>query len=190
MHDSVIKQILLHLYDSIEYGTSYRFKKGLYIDDLFYSSRKWGDYKREDIKKGFKTLKREEFILQKEQYDGSVIISLSEKGKLRALNLRFWRLANKKENWDGKWRMVAFDIPDSHRKGRDALRYRLQKAGFRELQESMFIYPHDCEKEIKDFVLLFRLEKYVTFALLDYIDRQENLIKSFRLKGLVKDEVG
>jgi len=74
-----------------------------------------------------------------------VIVSLSEKGKLRALNLKFKRLADKKEDWDKKWRMVVFDIPNSHRKGRDVLRYRLQKAGFSEVQESTFVYPFDCE---------------------------------------------
>ena len=33
----------------------------------------------------------------------------------------------------------AFDIPEKFKKGRDALRWRLKKSGFRELQKSILI---------------------------------------------------
>ena len=179
MKDSAVEQILLHLYSSIDAGFSYRMKRGLSIDGLF--PNPWKNFKKKEIQDGFKNLKRLKFIQQKTQYDGSIIISLSEKGKLRALNVRFRRLDDKKEYWDKKWRMVAFDIPNTHRKGRDAIRYRLRSGGFYELQESMFIYPYDCEREIRDFITLFKMEKYIRFALLDFIDGQESLIKKFKL---------
>ena len=106
---------------------------------------------------------------------------LSEKGRLRALNAKFKQLNNKKEAWDKKWRMVAFDIPNTHRKGRNALRYRLKTAGFRELQESVFIFPYDCEQEIRDFIKLFKLESHIRFGLLDFVDGQDYFIKAFKL---------
>ena len=97
-------------------------------------------------------LKRLKLIDKKKDYEGSILVSLTEKGILRAINLSFRRLERKKENWDGKWRMVAFDIPNSHRKGRNALNYRLKMGGFYELQESIFLYPYDCKKEIDAFI--------------------------------------
>jgi len=180
MKNSVTEQILLRLYDSIDYGFSYRAKKMFGIEDLFPSSNR-KKIKKEEIKDSFKNLKRLKFVQQKTQYDGSIIVSLSEKGKLRALNIRFRRLNDKKEHWDKKWRMVSFDIPNTHRKGRDAIRYRLRSGGFYEVQESMFIYPYNCEREIRDLAALFKLEKYVCFALLDFIDGQDGLIKLFKL---------
>ena len=179
MKNSAIEQILLRLYDSVDAGFSYRAKKMFGIDDLFLSSN-W-NFKKKEVQDSFKTLKRTKFIVEKKQYDGSIIVSLSEKGKLRALNIKFRKLANKQEPWDRKWRMVAFDIPNSHRKGRDAMRYRLKNAGFQELQESMFIYPYDCEKELRDFIALFKLEKYIRFAIIDFVDGQDCLIKHFKL---------
>ncbi len=181
MENSIVEQILLNLYDAIDAGFSYRAKKMFWIDDLFISSN-WKTFSKEEFRKGFKNLKREKFITQKEQYDGSIIVSLSEKGKLRALNLKFKLLSHKKEPWDKKWRMIIFDIPNTHRKARDAIRYRLKGAGFREIQESMFVYPYDCERVLRDFIELFKLEKYVRFALLDYIDGQENLMRLFKLE--------
>ena len=47
-------------------------------------------FKKDDQRKvgrAIKDLKQQEFIKQKQNYDGSVLVSLSEKGKLRALNL-------------------------------------------------------------------------------------------------------
>lgn len=127
-------------------------------------------------------LKKEKLIEEKKNYEGSVIISLTERGTLRAINYRFRRLGNKKEIWDGKWRMVFFSVPENRRKGRDALRYRLKTAGFYKLQESIFIYPHECEKEIRDFIRLFKMGKYVRFGLLDFVDDGQRIAEWFKLK--------
>ena len=124
-------------------------------------------------------LKRQKLIKKKKGYEDLVLVSLTERGMLRAINYRFKRLGNKKEKWDGKWRMVAFDIPNACRKGRNALNYRLKMGGFYELQESIFLYPYDCKKEIDDFVKLFKLEKYVRFGSLDFIDNQDKIKVKF-----------
>jgi len=175
------EEILLHLYNCIDYGFSYRAKKGLFLLDEF--PKGWRDSYAEQLGDGIKKLDKLGYVTKKEnQYDGSVIVSLSEKGKLRALNLSFRRLLRRKEKWDGKWRMVAFDIPENCKKGRNALRYRLVVGGFYELQESLFLYPYDCEKEIKAFINLFKLEKYVRFGLLEHIDNEEAIKKALRFK--------
>ncbi|TSC94399.1 MAG: PaaX family transcrtiptional regulator [Parcubacteria group bacterium Licking1014_1] len=170
---SVTNQILLYLYDCIDYGFSYRLKKGLFILDEFPSG--WKKVNKKQIRDGIRDLNKLKFVQKKEKYDGSVIVSLTNKGRLRALNISFRNFNNRKEKWDGKWRMVAFDIPDECKRGRNALRYRLKIAGFYELQESLFLYPYDCEKEVKDFIELFKLEKYVRFALLNFIDNEKEI---------------
>lgn len=185
MKNSVIEQILLHLYDCIDYGFSYRLKRGLWISEYFNHWKKEMDTRR--IKEGIRYLEKQKLITGKQNYDGSVIVSLSEKGKLRALNLKFKLLSHKKEKWDKKWRIVAFDIPNERRKGRRALRYRLEAAGFRELQESLFIYPYNCEQEIRDFIKLFKLEDCVRFGILDFIDGQDFFIKMFKLDLKIAD---
>lgn len=171
---------MLHLGDCADYGFSYRFKKTFSISGR--SIRALTKKDKKEFRESITDLKKFKFIEKKKSYDGSVLISLTEKGKLRALNLRFKKLNRKKEKWDGKWRMVAFDIPEGCKKGRNALRYRLRLAGFHELQESLFLYPYDCEREITDFIKLFKLRNYVRFALLEYIDNHERLVKSFKLE--------
>jgi len=175
----LMEKILLHLADCVDFGCSYKFKKETGFSGAIF--RSLVKVNEKDFNNSVTELRRSKFVEKKLNYDGSIIVSLTDKGKLRALNMKFRRLSRKKEIWDGKWRLIAFDIPDELKKGRNALRYRAQVAGFYELQESLFVYPYDCEKEIKDFVRLFKLEKFVRFVLADFIDNQEELKKICRL---------
>ena len=179
MRDSVTEQILLHLYDAIDYGFSYRAKRGLWIAEDFDHWKKEID--AEKIKDGIYELNRQKFIKKKENYDGSILVSLTEKGMLRALKVIFINFDKRKEKWDGKWRVIAFDIPEECRKGRNTLRYRFKVGGFYELQKSLFVYPYDCQKEVEALVKLLKLEKYVRFLLVNSIDNESFLKSKFRL---------
>ncbi|MEK7062617.1 MAG: hypothetical protein AAB861_04255 [Patescibacteria group bacterium] len=61
---------------------------------------------------------------------------------------------NKKRKWDGKWRVLIFDIPVRRNSDREYLRNTLIAMGFMKLQHSVWIYPYDCE----DLVTLLKAE--------------------------------
>lgn len=50
--------------------------------------------------------------------------------------------------WDGKWRVVMFDIREKRRKTRSRLRLLLSGAGFVRLQDSVWIHPYPCDEFI------------------------------------------
>lgn len=54
--------------------------------------------------------------------------------------------------WDGRWRVVMFDMHEKRKRVRDRLRMLLQNAGFLRLQDSVWIYPYPCD----EFVQLVR----------------------------------
>lgn len=170
---AVTTKIIMELW----FGKDYENPK-FTIDDVFDLFKK---AEQGSAKRAIRDLTNNQFINQKKDYDGSVLVSLSEKGKLRALNIIFRKFDNKKEKWDGKWRLVSFDIPNSCVKGRKALVYRLKSGGFYKAQESLFLYPYDCKKEIRALTVLFKIEKYVRFGLLEFIDNQDILIRHFKL---------
>jgi len=74
----------------------------------------------------------------------------------------------KTSQWDRKWRIVFFDIPEKHRRARDALREKLKEIGFREFQQSVFIQPYPCTDEIN--------------FLVDKITNEPELLIRFKLK--------
>ncbi|MBI4088626.1 hypothetical protein HY415_00865 [Candidatus Kaiserbacteria bacterium] len=48
--------------------------------------------------------------------------------------------------WDGKWRVVMFDVPERRKKIRDILRMLLRSAGFIHFQHSAWIQPYPCDE--------------------------------------------
>lgn len=49
-------------------------------------------------------------------------------------------------HWDGKWRLVMFDVPEKRKKVRDILRMLLRSAGFIHFQHSAWIQPYPCDE--------------------------------------------
>lgn len=88
----------------------------------------------------------------------------------------------KRGEWDGKWRLVVFDIPERIKKARDALRGKLRELGFYELQKSVWVFPYGCKNEIDFIIEFFNLKKYVRFCILESIDNELHLKKIFGFK--------
>ncbi|HEY4497186.1 MAG TPA: hypothetical protein VJC20_00285 [Candidatus Paceibacterota bacterium] len=93
--------------------------------------------------------------LEIEKKNHQIYILLNEKGRRRAGRLQMNHLKIKKpKRWDGKWRIIIFDIAHTNRLKREALRGFLKRLEFYLLQKSVWVYPYDCSDEIetlKDF---------------------------------------
>jgi len=84
--------------------------------------------------------------------------------------------------WDGKWRVVFFDIPEELRKKRDVLRYRLKNLGFYSLQKSAFVMPFECENEVAEITSKLRINRYVDILTVESIGiKKSELKKIFNL---------
>ena len=177
--NEIKEKILLFLLGGLAFGCSYTFENQRKV--LKVISREWGEINQKELRRNINDLYRYEFVGKTKKEDGSIGFFLTEKGKWRALNCQLDNIKNKKEKWDGKWRMVAFDIPEKYKIGRDALRHKLEKIGFCGLQESVFITPYDCKEEIIGLVKFFELDKYVRFGILEYVDNESYFKKFFKL---------
>lgn len=50
--------------------------------------------------------------------------------------------------WDGRWRVLIFDISERRRRVRAQLRRLLQGVGFVRIQDSVWVYPYPCDEFI------------------------------------------
>ena len=68
-------------------------------------------------------------------------IVITGKGKNIARNFAVedYKQIERPTNWDGKWRIVVFDIPEDKRKLRNIIRYHLKKIGFLQIQGSVWV---------------------------------------------------
>lgn len=141
----------------------------------------WGTVKKEELRYELRKLYQSKLVRRKENPDGSTAMVLTDKGKFRALNFHFQQMKIDRKDWDGKWRLVIFDIPEKFRVGRDSLRDKLKELGFYELQRSVFVFPYNCKDEIDFIIEFFSVRKHVRFGVLETIDNEEHLKDIFKL---------
>ena len=83
--------------------------------------------------------------------------------------------------WDKRWRVVLFDIPERRRAVRDGLRRFMSDYGFVRLQDSVWIYPHDCEESIELAKAHFRLGASVLYMITEALEGDAHLRQHFSL---------
>jgi len=107
-------------------------------------------------------------------------ITITEKGRQRLARSEFNDLRIKRPaKWDGKWRLVVFDIPEENKTGRNALTAKLNKLGFQPLQRSVWIHPFHCHEEIEVVALHYKFTNFITYLETNYIDKPDILSKRF-----------
>jgi DNA-binding transcriptional regulator PaaX len=85
---------------------------------------------------------------------------------------------NKNKKWDGKWRVLIFDIPEKRRFVRDQIRQTLVTIGFMQLQKSVWVYPYDCEDLISLLKADFKMGKSVLYMIVDALE-YDKPVKSY-----------
>lgn len=137
---------------------------------------------RKQITRAIGRLYESKLISYDEKEDGSVELVLNDKGRARALCYKIDEMRiNKPKQWDQKWRVVLFDIPEEQKRLRDTLRIKLKQLGLLEFQKSVFVHPYECKNEIDFVIELYDARRYVRFIEALNIDNGLHLKKKFNL---------
>jgi len=139
-------------------------------------------YNKKEVFNAFKHLKREKLIEYISSKDGQTVIRITRKGQGKLYSFAIDKMVIKKcKKWDGKWRLVTFDLPIRFNKARNALRFKLKQLGFVQFQKSLWIYPYPCEEEILFIADYFKVAKYVEILEVNSITRDVFFRKHFKL---------
>lgn len=60
------------------------------------------------------------------------------------------------KRWDGKWRVLGFDIEEKRRGWRNTFRGSLQRFGFGMIQKSLYVSPLPIEEDVQRFLSFHR----------------------------------
>ncbi len=126
-------------------------------------------------------LKRRKLI-QQENKNSKKSFQITDKGKLF-----LWKLESKyiklsiPKKWDKKWRLIIFDIKEQDRFHRDAVRVMLQNIGCVKLQNSVWVYPYDCEGVITLLKANYEIGEEVLYVIAEIIEEDAWLRKYFKL---------
>ena len=129
---------------------------------------------KESILNSRKRLIKNGFI---EFYNGKLRITKKGKDYLIRESIHS-KTRNKNKRWDGKWRVLVFDIPEKRKSVRNQIRRALSSVGFMRLQNSVWIYPYNCE----DFVTLlkadFKIGKDLLYMIVEELE-YDKPVKSY-----------
>lgn len=145
-------------------------------------SKEWRALDRQELYRSIHRLYESKLIDYSEHTDGSIEVILNREGRKVALKYKSDEMTIKSPNqWDKKWRVILFDIPENQKSLRDILRMRLKQLGLKELQKSVFVHPHECRDEIDFVIELYNARRYVRFIEAFHIDNELHLKRKFRL---------
>lgn len=110
--------------------------------------KNWKKYNPFYLRRAIKRLQKEKLVEISEESDQQVI-KLTQNGKRKIIkySLAELEIATPK-SWDGKWRIVIYDVTSAKHDLRTSFRETLKSLGFLQLQESVFLIPYPCDKEI------------------------------------------
>jgi len=174
------KKILLLLLGGLALGLSHSPKTSFQI--IKGIKEEWKEIDRQALRRAIKKLYESKLVQEKENPDGTVTLILTDKGKQKALTYNLDEMEIKKpKQWDGKWRVVLFDIPERIKKIREAMRMHFKNLGFYEFQKSVFVHPYDCQDEIDYLIEFYDIRRFVRFIVADSLDNELHLKQYFDL---------
>jgi len=115
-------------------------------------------------------------------YNSEGYLRLTTKGEkmMRRIEASNFNL-RKPKKWDKKWRILIFDISEKKKYLREKVRNTLVAVGLVRLQDSVWVYPYDCE----DFITLlkadFKVGQDLLYIIADTIENDYDLKETFDL---------
>lgn len=154
----LMKKVLLGIGTGLVIGAVFTMPGILFALKPFLGAKKTSS---QAIGKTYKTLVRRKFVRVREEKE-KCILETTEAGKKQQ---KEYQVGDIKiplpQTWDGKWRMIVFDIPEAKKPAREALRNTLERLECYRFQDSVFIHPFECENEIDLVTEIFGVQKYV-----------------------------
>lgn len=141
---------------------------------------------REKFSRELYRLKRAGFVRKYIDEKGEYL-ELTNKGRVLAKKVLVKEIEIKiPKRWDKKWRVVIFDIPDKKTGARNVLRQKLENIGFKKIQESVYVFPYECFEEINLIREIYSVKPYVQYMIVDRIETEIDLLKSFYDSNLIQ----
>jgi CRISPR-associated endonuclease Cas2 len=138
-------------------------------------------FKSKAVDRSFENLRRRGLVTFVSTANGARVV-LTEKGRVELLAYELHeKMLEKPKRWDQKWRLLIFDIEEKKRKRRDDIRRTLIGLGFYRLQDSVWVYPYDCEEVLELIRTKYHVRHDALFIRADRVTNDRWLRQHFQL---------
>jgi len=179
------KEVFLTLADIVSASASFSRPYKRATDDYFDFRN---NHSRKDFLQKVHYLQQQgylkKFIKNKESY-----IEITDIGKEKLKDLAYNKIKPERQNtWDGKWRVVIFDVPEDKKDLRNYFRRKIKSWGFKQIQKSVYTFPFECAKEITQISYHIGVMKYATVMIAEIIQGEEEILEHFLNNGILLEE--
>jgi len=113
--------------------------------------------------------------LEEIEIEGEKHLKMTPKGRLKLIKKKILK------QWDGSWRIVAFDIEEKRKKTRDLFRSKLTELNCKPLQKSVWITPNDISVELQELLEILNLEENVDYFIAKALTNEEKYLDLFKI---------
>jgi len=149
------------------------------IEELF-EGKALQNLNQEQLDKAIKYLKSRKLVEVQKSYHEQVF-KLTKLGRRRVKKLLKSFGIVKPKKWDGKWRIVVFDVPETKKAERDIFRGQLKTLGLAHLQQSVFVHPYECRDQVYYLAGLLFIKPSVRYIVAEEITGEKDLRHRFGL---------
>ena len=82
--------------------------------------------------------------------------------------------------WDGRWRLILFDVPEVKRQLRDQVRHLIKKFRCVRLQQSVWIHPFACHEQFRQIVKAYGTNRDILLIETNEVEGASQILKIFR----------
>lgn len=121
------------------------------------------------------------FVQNKKRY-----VELTKKGRVKLKIVSIEKIIIKRpKKWDGKLRVVIFDLPKKFNREREIFREKLKNLFFIRVQKSVYMHPFKCAAEISEVAQRLGIGNYILVMISDVIQSEKRIIGEFIENGVL-----
>lgn len=109
------------------------------------------------------------------------VVKISENGQKKLLKFNIDDMELKEKSWDGRWRIIIYDIFSKKRRERELFRRTLKRLKFLQLQKSVYLTPFECRNEIEYLRQVCNIDKEVLILMVSGLENEKAYKEYFGL---------
>src|SRR3989344_6309021 len=110
--------------------------------------KEWNKFNLWRLRQVIKRLEKQKFV-EIVSINGETVVRISNRGKQKVLKYNLEKMQLDQTGWDGKWRIITYDIATGKKWQRELFRQTLNRMNFLKLQRSVYLTPFKCTSEIE-----------------------------------------
>lgn len=120
------------------------------------AKKDWDKYNLWRLRQVIKRMQQSRFV-EIVEGNGAAVVKITEKGRRKLLSYNLETMKLDETKWDGKWRLVIYDVKANKKLNSEMFRRALTKLNLLKLQKSVYLTPFRCEDHIEYLRQLFEI---------------------------------